>query len=48
MLTGEMQVLQNAFSQKVESEHTLRQKLQDQQLKMEDVVSEAKRKIVSV
>ena len=36
------------LAEKVESEHILRKKLQDQQLQMEDVVSEAKRKIVSV
>lgn len=35
------------LAQKVESEHILRKKLQDQQLEMEDV-SEAKRQIVSV
>ena len=36
------------LAQKDESEHYLKRKLQDQQLEMEDVVLEAKRKVVSV
>lgn len=36
------------MAKKDESEHILRKKLQDQQLEMEEVVSEAKRKIDSV
>jgi len=36
------------LAQKHESEHYLKRKIQDQQLEMEDVVLEAKRRVVSV